>query len=379
MATLHTRKNVLLSLVLFSTLILLLANGCQKRLSQSIPLGEHFYDDVKNWVVLDSSIPVFASDFDVFLLYPTQVDLLNGYYINWQNGTQGRDIYNYVRLFTENQFGKRVRIFSPFVPQLDYKQYTELLNANKEVLTEFNLKDSSLSLAIRYTVKALQNYMGNYHKTKRPFFLVGYEQGAVILYEALRQCPNLNLDNGMVAAYFLGIPGITEERIKKDFKKHNLVPAKGHLDLGVVVIVNTRMPDTPIEETYSTPGGYVINPLNWCTDDTIASRELNEGAVFYKRSEKFIKNRPTLSPNFCSAEIDLENALVNIFDLPKGENEKQQVKIEAELKELLLNEKCLHSNAWGVFAKNIASNAYARTQHYLFRNKVLPPADKLKD
>ena len=372
-------KNTLLQSVLLGILFLLLMNGCQSNLSQNIPLVDYFYDDPKNWAVLDSSIPIFASDYDVFFVYPTQIAKLPGYYFNWLSGSVGHDVHNYVALQNQRQFGKRVRIFAPFVPELDYEQYTQLLNANREILTDFYFTNTPMNVAIRFTVQALQNYMANYHKAKRPFFLVGCEQGAVILYEALRQCPKITADQGLLAVYLFGIPGLTAERIRKDFKKNNLVPAMGRLDLGVVAVINTRMPDIPLEETYCTQGGYVINPLNWSTDETIGSRDQHLGAVFYKRQEKFLKNRVVETPHFCSAEIDTENALINIFDLPKGETEKRQKELENEFKELILHEQALFSNAWGIFAKNISANAIERTQKYLFIKRVLKPSDLQED
>lgn len=365
--TLNTFSKLALFIVL-----LLLTNACKK---QNIPLVEYFYDDPKNWAVLDSSIPIFASDYDVFFLYPTQVQEVSGYYFNWLSGSDGHDIHNYATLQMLKQFGKRVRIFSPFVPQLDYEQYSQLLRANREIMPDFYFTNTPLNVAIRFTVKALQSYMTNYHKAKRPFFLLGYEQGAVILYEALRQCPEITADQGLLAVYLFGIPGLTTERIKKDFKKNHLVPAKGRLDLGVIAVINTRMPHIPLEETYCTPGGYVINPLNWCTDETKGTRDQHEGAVFYKRSEKFLKNRIVEPQHFCSAQIDLENALINIDELPMSKNENGQQELENYVSELVLHEQELFTNAWGIFSRNIASNALERTQKYLFIKRVLKPSD----
>ena len=139
------------------------------------------------------------------------------------------------------------------------------------------------------------------------------------------------------------------------------------------------MPNTPLEETYCTPGGYVINPINWCTDATIGDVERHEGAVFYKRTEQYLQNRIIEWPKFCSTEIDLENALINIFELPTADTEEDQIKLDKELKALVLPEKALFSNAWGIFAKNIASNAYERTQKFLFMKNVLKASDVQED
>ncbi len=373
-------KKELAQISLFALFMLLFLTGCQSSITKGISLTKDFYDDPKNWAVLDSSIPLFASDYDVFFVYPTQVEKLPGLYFNWLSGSAGHDVHNYVTLQMQRQFGKRVRIFSPFVPQLDYEQYRQLMHANREIMTEFYFTNSPLNVAIRYTANALQYYMDNYHKKNRPFFLVGYEQGAVILYEALRQCPKITPNTGMLAVYLCGIPGITPERISKDFKKNHLVPAQGRLDLGVIAIINTRMPDIPLEETYFTPGGYVINPINWRTDATKGDRADHAGAVFYKRSERHLKNRVVESPHFCSSEIDLENALINIFfDYSEEISDKERKKLEEEIKVSVLPEQALFSNAWGIFAKNISTNAYERTQKYLFIKNVLKSSDVQED
>ena len=105
-------KRTYSKLAFFSVLILLLMTGCHGNVSSSIPLVKDFYDSPKNWACLDSSIPIFASDYDVFFVYPTQIQKAAGLYFNWLSGNQGHEVHNYVAYHTQKQFGSRVRVFS---------------------------------------------------------------------------------------------------------------------------------------------------------------------------------------------------------------------------------------------------------------------------
>lgn len=358
MTVITMKKNFWFMLLLVCTVLLLNGTGCYSVSLNRTTFYERFYDDPKNWVVLDSCIPTFFAEYDIFYLYPTQMEKLDSNYLNWLQGNQVHEIHNYVRLQTSNQFGSRIRIFSPFVPQLSFEKYNQLLKDNQDHFDNFSFKDGPLAIAVNYTVMALRYYMSHYHKPGRPFFLIGNGQGAVILYEAFKQCPEIKPFNGFVAAYFFGMPGISSERITRDFKKHSIRPATGRDDLGVIAVINTQLPDTPLQETFGSPGSYVINPLNWCTDDTPASRELNEGAVFYKRSEKYLSQRSQTIPYYCGATVDPENGVIKITELPDGALDLQ------------LEERAFQSNIWGLFAKSITLNAGDRVKKYLFNKKI---------
>ncbi|MBR4674995.1 MAG: DUF3089 domain-containing protein [Victivallales bacterium] len=359
--------------MLVSTVLLLNGTGCYRISLNRTSFYERFYDDQKNWVVLDSCVPTYYSEFDIFYLYPTQMEKLDSEYLNWLQGNQVHEIHNYVRIQTSNQFGPRVRIFSPYVPQISFDKYNQLLmeyqdnlnqdNLNQDNLDVFSVEDGPLSLAIENTVMALRYYMSHYHKPGSPFFLIGNGQGAVILYEAFKQCYEIKPSKGFIAAYFFGLPGLSAERITKDFKKHGIRPATGRDDLGVIAIINTQLPDTPLQETFGKPGCYVINPLNWRTDDTPASRELNEGAIFYKRTEKYLTQRSQTTPYYCGATVDPENGVIKITELP-----------ERSL-DLNLEERAFQSNIWGLYGKNIALNAGERVKKYFFNKKILRYSD----
>ncbi len=339
------------------TVLLLVATGCYRLSVNRTSFYEKFYDDQKNWVVLDSCVPTYFAEYDIFYLYPSQMETLDSEYLNWLQGNQALEIHNYVRIQTSNQFGARVRIFSPFVPQLSYKKYHELLEENHEVVNDLSFADAPLALAIDFTVMALRYYMSHYHPDGRPFFLIGNEQGAVILYEAFKQCHEIKPSNGFLAAYFFGLPGISSNHISRDFRKHGIHPAQCRDDLGVIAICNTQLPGASLEDTFGGPGCFAINPLNWRTDDTPASRELNEGAVLYKRSERFLSQRSQTIPYYCGATVDPENGVVKITELPD------------DALDLQLHERAFQSNIWGLFGKSIALNAGERVKKYYFYRK----------
>ena len=324
--------------------LLLLASGCSTSM----------YEDSENWALIDNDTPVFASEYDLIFLYPSCEEKAESGYLNWISGGIGRDLRSYVRLVISAQFGSRVRVFSPFVPMLNFEEYDAIIDEfQKDKRSDFDFYHTKLKVPIDYMVKALDAYFSHYNTDNHPFVIYGHEQGALVLYEAMKRCHKVKPGKGFVAAYLFGVPGVTNEEIRSDFWRRGIKPATRSDSISVIAICNPRSPGEPPEKTMTMSGGAVINPLNWRTDATPAGKKMNRGAVFFDKKE----SNPTLKvkrkPKFCGAVADPENGIVTLTEFP----EKCPFKVGSRQ---------FDSGIWGVFSANVSRNARERVSMYRF-------------
>ena len=308
------------------------------------------YDTTNNWAVLDSDVPEYAADYDVFYLYPSFLKTTKGMYLNWHYADVSGRLRRMVRLPLEKQFGPKVRLFSPFVPQLSFDRCHEIMKAAEEKAWKVNWYNSDFRAAIDCTVEALLYYM-SIKSDSRPFILLGHGQGALILYEAMKRCSAVKPSNGFVAAYFFGIPGITPERIDDDFGGRGIKAAKDDSEIGVVAVCNIRLPGDKLENTFASRGGAVINPINWRTDAVPAAADEHAGAVFYNPNEVNPREQVKIRPAFCGAVADPENGLVELTKLPPNSAE-------------FIYSRQFGSELWGVFGMCVSRNANIRVRMY---------------
>ena len=320
------------------------------------------YEIAENWAVLDSDTPVYLAEYDVFCLEPSQVEKGIDTHVNWLQGTVGDDIRREAMQRLAAYFGPKIRLFAPFVFQMTYESYRELLAAKEAAEEPIDYMDTPLAPAIEDAVEALRYYLKHCNHVGQPFILYGAGQGAVILYEAMKQCSDITPKNGFIAAYFLGIPDITAERIEHDFGSRGIKPARKFNDVGVIAVCNTRLPGEPLEKTFGGPGQYVINPLNWRTDETPAEPEENLGAVLPDSGGPRSGSFKTI-PRFCGAAVDPENGVVNVTH------------IEPPYK-WRLGEREFRSDVWGLFAVNIRENAEDRVRMYILRQRGMKNPDE---
>ena len=330
---------------LFALLMLMLAGGL------GAGCASHFYEDSRNWVLRNNEIPAYSSEFDVFYLYPTQVQHTSGETMNWEQAGIALETRRYVTTMMSSLSAKHTRVFCPFVPQLGYDAYCKLMEEKLKAGDDLDLRKSPLGPAIHHAVLALKHYLKHYNPDGRPFVLLGQEQGAVILYEAMKEVSAVFPENGFIVAYLHGMPPVTPEKLREDFGGRGIGPATGRYDAGVMVFYNTRLPGEKDECT--PPGGCVINPLNWHVDATPAKPQENNKSIFYIYGAK--KSRRI--SNFCGAVADPERGVVLLTDV------SPKVKLK-------LSEFVFQSDIWGVFEGAIGRNAAERVREYTFRHRL---------
>ncbi len=159
------------------------------------------------------------------------------------------------------------RLFAPYYRQAAMKVY-ELDASDREPYFETAYEDVS---------SAFEYYLEN-ENDGRPIILAGFSQGADMCYRLMEEYfADAKLSEQLVAAYAIGWP-LTEEMTQK---YPQLVAASCESDTGV--IVSFECESESVSDSMIVPAGVKmlsINPLNWKTDGTAASKEENIGACF---------------------------------------------------------------------------------------------------
>ena len=294
------------------------------------------YRTPENWVICEAEKQ--NTDYDVFYVYPTLFADKKQPLMNWRNNPKLRaKTVGFAKAQT-GIFGDRVRVFAPFVRQLEYNRcLAELQNGSDW------LEPGGTVKGIVDTMKAFQYYLEHFNHG-RPYILLGHSQGAIDLF--ITMCMTLPRDaqkRGFVAAYLPGLPRLSKEKLSSLF----FTPATGETDLGVIIVWNTQAPgiDNP---RFTGNKTYCINPLNWRTDETPAAKTENIGAFFYD----YRNGRTRTVPNFCGARIDPERGAL-IVDLPvNGEYDARG----------FMGRGVFHMNDVWFFAGNIRRNAELRVK-----------------
>jgi len=217
-------------------------------------------------------------------------------------------------------------------------------------------------------------YFSNINKDgKRPFVIAGHSQGGaatqVVLEKYLLEEDHKKYLKNMVALYSIGY-GVSKKQFATFSTKLNGVEmvhlGEGAKDINCVLSWNTEGPNPTgpnfllADEPYDT---YVINPLNWKTDDTYASRDENVGVSI---EDPNVPHEGINVPHIMSyeykdkfdAKIDLKRGCVvcsephvgNYVDLPGYPN--------------LWGSKSLHTFDGGAFYCNMSLNLGDRLDVY---------------
>ncbi len=297
------------------------------------------YGRSENWIVNEATANLSDKPCDLFYIYPTLTADKTKPLMDMGDEKVSHKTVGFTT--AQIELFKKTRPFAPFVRQLEYHRSMAHLRGEKDYTDYLNVGMQDATDAFRYYLKHWNN--------GRPFVLFGHSQGARNLYEVLKRCPEITEANGFVAAYLLGLPATTSEKIKTDFAGRAILPASGETDIAVIIGWNTQTPDAE-NPVYSTKDGYVINPLNWRTDETPAGKEKNIGAVFYNYRELNPARRHGHKANFCAAQIDTAKGVL-IVDLPSN---------SAWDAHSYVGKGVLHMNDFWFFAENVITNVQTR-------------------
>ncbi|MEA4861703.1 MAG: DUF3089 domain-containing protein [Victivallaceae bacterium] len=318
--------------ILLLSAVLLLAAGC------ATAPDKIDYADKSNWVIRDGGTP--NASFDLFYIYPTLVADPDKALMDWPEGSAVRAKTEGFAAAQTGIFAPDARVFAPFVRQLEFIRCIPLLE-NPDVPR----RDTELVTGINDTKQAFLYYLENYNKDGRPFVLFGHSQGAMDLYEMLVSTPEITSSRGFVAAYLVGLPHLTAEKLQSDFVGRDIAAATGADDTGAIIIWNTQNAEAG-PSAFATPGGACINPLNWKTDGTPADASENVGSLFYDYRDGSSRT----AEHFCGARVDPAKGAL-IVDLPSNSQWDGNGKMGPGI---------FHINDVWFFAENMHRNAVNR-------------------
>ncbi|WP_044913732.1 DUF3089 domain-containing protein [Butyrivibrio sp. WCE2006] len=224
------------------------------------------YSISDNWLY-DGAYP--ENSVDVFIVAPT-VDTVSE--SNSAITPKYKSLFRNAMNQQQAIYAKTARIYAPYYRQASIKVYTMEDAAAKEQAMQNAYID--VSAAFKYYIE---------HKNNgRPLILAGFSQGADMCYRLLEEYYGgngeraVNLRENLIAVYAIGW-SMTQDMITK---YPQIVPATGETDTGVVISYDCE--DGTVTDSLVTPAGtkaLSINPLNWRTDSTVASKKINKGTV----------------------------------------------------------------------------------------------------
>ena len=200
-------------------------------------------------------------------------------------------------------FEEHANVFAPYYRQMSTAAGSDDPDVTPTSIEEFVFGVADVENAFKYYIENLND--------GRPFIIAGHSQGTMTLIELIKTpyFNDENLNNRLVAAYLIGYT-ITDT----DLEMAGLTAAQGADDIGVVVTFNTQSV-TSVGGPMLLPGAHCINPLNWKTDNSVASASENLGARFYNNDTgEFLRE----VDEYCGAQIDTETGAL-ITTIPEGE------------------------------------------------------------
>jgi hypothetical protein len=251
------------------------------------------YSLTSSWI----SKPTATKDVDVFFLYPTGYNASDASVSDLSNSAMVQ-MATVSLIGQASVFSKSCNIYMPKYRQLS-------INA----LLTYGNEENMIYMASFDLYNALDYYFENINNG-RPFIIAGHSQGSVwasvILQDYMKKHPEYL--KRMVAAYVIGYS------ITKDYLKRNthLKFATGATDTGVIISYNTEgVGNKNAYNMVVEKGAVSINPINWKTDGTKASKSQNLGSLDHTTGK-------INTPGIADAQVDTTRGVVICTTVPKS-------------------------------------------------------------
>lgn len=324
-------KKILFPAALLVFLIALAGCGTE---SQSVSL----YENSDNWVYLETAETAAA---DVFFICPTVYGGTDDSYNMSLEDTASKEAFAGATNMEKGIYDEDARFFAPYYRQAGLNVY-ELPPEEREAY---------LSLAYEDIKEAFTYYLEHYNQG-RPIVLAGFSQGADMSIRLLKDCfAREEVNDLLVACYAIGWR-ITEEELEE---YPHLRFAAGETDTGVIISFNSEAES--VTDSLMIPAGtrtLAINPLNWKTDSTPASREENAGACFTDYSGSIV----TEIPHLTGAYIDPQRGALKVPDVSPQEYPPVLS---------IFSDGIYHLYDYQFFYRNLQENVGVRIDAYLSR------------
>lgn len=277
------------SLVILLVFLIALA-GCRPK-----PQASSVYENAANWAYLETEETASA---DVFFICPTVYGGTEESYNMSLEDEATKEAFLGATNMEKGIYEEDTRFFAPYYRQAGLNVY-ELSPEEREPY---------LALAYEDVKAAFTYYLDNYNQGQ-PIILAGFSQGADMSIRLLKDCfAQEEVNDLLVACYAIGW-SITEEELEE---YPHLQFAAAEDDTGVIISFNSEAEE--VTDSLMIPAGtrtLAINPLNWKTDSTPASKEENLGACFTDYSGTIVTEIPQLT----GAYIDPERGALKVTDV----------------------------------------------------------------
>ena len=285
------------------------------------------YSRADQWVSKPDNAAAQAAKADVFMVLPTVN--MNRWDADSEDVTSLKDALRFVKTFNMEKgiFGDNTAVYAPYYRQATFGTYA---------LQDEAAKEKYLAIAMDDVREAFRWYLDNCHAAGKPIVLFGYSQGAQLVKNLLAEFgQDERLSGSLAAAYVIG-ESVTQAELDAS---PWLKMAQGETDTGVVVsyecvgqsaaeriaaeeaaagaVAPAMGADAAAPATgagaaasqaaeHSSSKALSINPLNWKTDSTEASKEMNRGYVV---TDTYGNVKEEI-PAFCGAYIDEKTGLL---------------------------------------------------------------------
>ena len=267
---------------------------------------------------------------DVFFIYPTTYTdnkMPEGWNANIDDEAINQKTDNTAILYQASVFNKYSRVFSPRYRQANILAF---FTDDKE------RADEALDTAYSDVKKAFEYYLKKYNHG-RPIIIASHSQGTLHAGRLLKEFfENKPLEKQLVCAYIIGLP------VFSDYFT-TLKPCADSTATGCFISWRT------FEEGYSAPfvqketrKAFVINPLTWTMDTSLAPASLNKGGI--------LRDFNKVIPGLVHAQIHGNVLWVN---KPKF------------FGSIFLKTKNYHIADYNLFYENIRENSGTRIRNFL--------------
>lgn len=306
------------------------------------------YSKKSNWMVLPKKPKKPAKDVDCIWLYPTacmSTNIIGG--VNAMMKKMANDNY------AQNGpiFERHCNVYAPYYHQLSALKFNDLTD---QEIFEVEANEP------RTDVYAALDYYFEHYNNGRPYILAGHSQGSCLLVYVLTEYMKLHPEyyERMIAAYIVGY-GLTSEQLADN---PHIKTAQGPDDTGVVLSWNTEAPGNVGQHNFVlVPDPYIINPLNWKTDETPAKATAENKALADARIDR--ARGSVLAEGDDLEQYYLQNEMLTMFG-PLGKLPPMK-KLANKMMVPGFGDQCFHNYDYVFFADSVEQNLVHRIDNYL--------------
>ena len=294
------------------------------------------YAEQENWAYCESGKTAAA---DVFFLCPTVYGGGEDSFNMPLDDPEARADFLGATNMEKGIYDEEARFFAPYYRQAGLAVY-EMQEAQREPYLALTYED----------VAAAFDYYLEHYNEGRPIIVAGFSQGADMAIRLLKdRFAREEVGDLLVACYAIGWR-ITEGELAE---YPHLRFASGEQDTGVIISFNSEAES--VTDSLIIPAGtrtLAIDPLNWRTDSTPATREQNRGACFTNYDGEIVTEVAQLT----GAYIDPVRGALKVTDVTP----EQYPPVLS-----LFDEGVYHLYDYQFFYRDLQHNVGVRLQAYL--------------